>query len=109
MGNFQATLAFTLRRYNAIIFCMKRTKSVHAVFAFVAAFVAVSVHAERSGEGPVSVRLGQTPGGAADIRGRQGDASDGAFVCRGPKAALPFRKGETRIFRMAAPDGASGN
>ena len=37
------------------------------------------------------------------------DASDGAFVCRGPKAALPFRKGETRIFRMAASDGASGN
>ena len=47
-------------------------------------------------EGPLEIDFGR--------RGAVMDALGGEFVCNGPKASIPFRLGETRIFRMSVPD-----
>ena len=44
-------------------------------------------------DGPLEIDLGK--GGAVH------DALTGAFVCNGPKAVLPFRLGQTRLFKTA--------
>ena len=51
-------------------------------------------------EGPLEIDFGG--------RGAVVDALGGEFVCNGPKASIPFRLGETRIFRMSAPDAMRG-
>ena len=47
-------------------------------------------------EGPLEIDFGR--------RGAVTDALSGDFVCNGPKATLPFRLGETRLFKMSVHD-----
>ena len=43
-------------------------------------------------DGPLEIDFGKG--------GEVHDVLTGAFVCNGPKAVLPFRLGETRLFRV---------